>query len=350
MAVKNKSAQKDKRIFHIDLLRALTIIIIIWVFHISNYSSVDYISNEFDFILYISLGIIIYISGYFLSKHNPNLDTKEKVMTFARKRLLRIYPLYLIALLLFILTYDMDTFEILSHVFLVNTIIGNSVETLWFVSMICLFYFLFPLIVYYSSIKKVILRSLIIFFLFNLLILFSFGNMTDHFIKINYRLIIFWPTFIFGVIIGTSERFSKMIERSNVILIGLLLSIIIIPIVTFDIIQIFSNNKWLNFGIDTYLWMSFTFFIIPCILFISRLISKYVKNRFIIHMSYISFSLYLFHRIIFVSLLRVYEPESNPMKILYLYLVGTPLIIVFSYILQRFYNKCIYRQLFAITS
>lgn len=89
----------DQRFLQFDILRSIAIIFIVLTHMHLFYNTPLYNSN-----IFLSLGdwglfIFFFISGFLLTANN-NLKSKDKVLTFLKKRIKRIYPLYFISILL----------------------------------------------------------------------------------------------------------------------------------------------------------------------------------------------------------------------------------------------------------
>ncbi len=111
---------------------------------------------------YISLGTMVYVSGFLLAHRYGALDSLSAVRRFVARRFLRIYPLYLLALLLFafcsLLPYRSSPRDAL----LLNMFWGTPVATLWFVELICLYYLWLPLIAWRAGIRGLLLRGAVL--------------------------------------------------------------------------------------------------------------------------------------------------------------------------------------------
>ncbi len=56
-------------------------------------------------------------------------------------------------------------------------------------------------------------------------------------------------------------------------------------------------------------------------------------------LAYVSFCMYLFHRVIFRLLLNLYSPDSNYARVVYLTGLGLPLIFTISFYFQKYYDR-----------
>lgn len=101
-----------QRNYSVDFLRTLAIIFIVLLNHLTSYLFNFYdlhsieIPADFSIIghlmRYYGIGIFVFISGGLLSSGNSNKKGLQALHSFLIKRFLRIFPLYWVALVLFI--------------------------------------------------------------------------------------------------------------------------------------------------------------------------------------------------------------------------------------------------------
>jgi hypothetical protein len=213
-----------------DFLRALAIVMIIPA-HLSNYLFSTYSKlglYAFDpYFANMGLGLFIFMSGFLLYYNNYSIRSFEDVFSFYRKRLLRIFPLYWAAIAVFILVFFIFApnlnsgfvlpkaenvfgfFNILIHILGLQIFLApayaSPMLTLYFIGLIIVFYTLYPILILFSkSSKQLVLYSLVVFFGFFLLS--KILNIIDH------RFFMFFPIFIFGILIckeSLSEKTSR---------------------------------------------------------------------------------------------------------------------------------------------
>ena len=132
-----------KRIPQYDIARALCVLYIVVFWHGHDYLGEDFIlGSDLTFVCEkfttIVLACFTFISGYFLRKYN--FDTLADVKSFYVKRIKRFYVLFFIsALLLFIMKW-MDLKCFITTVLGIGTFSLPSCRTLWYMSMLMLFY------------------------------------------------------------------------------------------------------------------------------------------------------------------------------------------------------------------
>ncbi len=217
------------KIIAFDFLRALAIAMIIPA-HLSNflfftplklalYAVDPYVAN-------MGLGLFIFMSGYLLYYNNNSIKSFQNVLSFYKKRLLRIYPLYWAALAAFTLVFYIFApnlhsgflFPNAEHVFTFSNLIihvlglqiflapayASPMLTLYFVGLIVAFYAIYPFIIMLSNNSKQLL-------LYPAVVYLGFLLISKVFNIIDNRFFMFFPTFIFGILTCKESLFEKSI-------------------------------------------------------------------------------------------------------------------------------------------
>jgi len=386
------------KIIAFDFLRALAIAMIIPA-HLSNFLSSTYIKLALyavdPYVANMGLGLFIFMSGYLLYYNNHSMNSFQSVLSFYKKRLLRIFPLYWAAIAAFTLVFYIFApklnsgflFPNAEHVFsfhnLIMHILGlqiflapayaSPMLTLYFVGLIIVFYTIYPLIIMLSKNSKQLLFYSSLVFLGFLLISRTFNI-------IDPRFFMFFPAFIFGILTCKESLFEKSMTTILkipfvqlllavlpaifvlVIVLGSRTTLLLDPKVSFTIGSTGSGTigssmvvsmlggvanslglgyVTLKFIIDTVLLN--VFIIMFCILEY-RFAMRFINNKFSSSLSsaftYIataSYCVYLFHR----PFLALWNSETNFINnpILHdviLIFVALPLLLFISYHLQIF--------------
>lgn len=388
---------KDK-IIAFDFLRALAIAMIIPA-HLSNFLSSTYSKLALyavdPYVANMGLGLFIFMSGYLLYYNNHSINTFQNVLSFYRKRLLRIFPLYWAALAAFTLVFYIFApklnsgflFPNAEHVFssynLIMHILGlqiflapayaSPMLTLYFIGLIIVFYTIYPFIIMFSkNSKKLLFYSSVVFIGF-ILISRTF-NIIDH------RFFMFFPIFIFGILTCKESLFEKsttifqkipFVQLLLAVLPAILVLVIVLgsrttllldPKVSFTIesagsgtigssmmvsmLKSMANSLGLGyvtlkFVIDTMLLNLFV--IIFCVLeykFAMKFINNKLSSSLSFAFTYIataSYCVYLFHRPFLALWNSGTNFISNPiLHDVILIFVALPLLLFISYSLQIF--------------
>jgi len=217
---------KDK-IIAFDFLRALAILMIIPA-HLSNFLFSTYSKLGFyafdPYFANMGLGLFIFMSGYLLYYNNHSITSLDNVLSFYKKRLLRIFPLYWAALATFILVFFIFASKlnssfvfpnaqnvfgfsnILTHVLGLQIFLApayaSPMLTLYFIGLIIVFYTIYPFIIIFSKDAKSLLFVSSIVFL-GFLFLSRTLNIIDH------RFFMFFSIFVFGILTCKESLFEK---------------------------------------------------------------------------------------------------------------------------------------------
>ena len=374
---------KNEHHTELDILRIISSLIVVILIHIpNNYAYPFYmeLSSYTTYLLHtlgisVAMGSFVFISGFslYLSKSNRNLNTKDKIKKFLKKRFLRIFPLYWFALIIYLIIFHDPSRSIIyniAHVFGLQIIFapmgGNPIWTIWFIGIIVIYYLIFILLSYLDSLKKGIPASILIqavFVVLNLLF-----NMVD------YRFFLYYNIFILGIIaskIYTSPKFTKtkesLIQKNKhfPLFIVFLIAAISIPlyfVLTRTIYNYFSSNYGIQYifliieGRSRGIFEITSVFLLRQILIalflvgslslfylVMKILRKIFKaekiNKLISVISYSTFGVYLFHRPIIILLsgivTGIFDVDMIARENFYITLLFVPIIFLFSYFLQK---------------
>ena len=153
------------RILVLDGVKAAAIILIVFI-HLYNYLLHHPLAGHHDLIgllSFLALAGFTFVSGYTTHATNSAMETREGVAGFYRKRVLRIYPLYLAALAAFFVCFQVfrlyPPLELSPAGWVINALclqvllapaFADPVFTLWFIGFIVLLYLLYPAIIMFS--------------------------------------------------------------------------------------------------------------------------------------------------------------------------------------------------------
>ncbi len=307
------------RIKSADFLRCLAVLYIVGVRHLDDYAA-DLYQTKVDILLgYGLLGVFVFLSGYLLSLSNFEVRGWRDFSRFFRKRFLRIYPLYALALVLFVSCSIMSARDAILSAFFLNILAGKAVPTLWFIELIGLFYLLFPFVVYRFSLRKtgVILVAL----------LMCLACTRKCFGLIDQRLFVHLPLFFLGIVAARQSLFQEWLLGKR----WLGISIILCVAASFLFLEAARYRSLFT--------MAFMISVVPIWFPIGHLCSNIINESVYQAVAYASFCMYLFHRVVFHVLLQLYLPESNIGVVVYLSLLGMPVLLGVSYLVQDLYDR-----------
>ena len=319
------------RITYLDCLRAGAMLYIVAVHHVLGYTGdVTYVLNKLlyynvidDNLTICALGLFIFLSGYLLAP--VPITNLASMGHFYKKRVIRIYPLYLAALLLFILALPvkMTALNLMLHVAVLNMLTVNSIYTLWFVSMICLFYLLLPGLVWRYSPMRILMITLVIW-----IALFVLHTRSG---AVDARMLLYLPLFSFGIVSARQKWLPVMQHGIHLATAGgcCILAVILLLII--------PSDSTYRLPVQSGMAASS----MPVLLFLGQAISDRIPTSICRHLAYASFCMYLLHRIVFYLLLELYHPPGGVITVLYLDLFAVPLCYAISFFLQRTYDRFI---------
>ena len=372
----------NQKLPEIDTLRIISILIVVFLIHIPlSYAYNFYFDlGQFEMFLvnnvgiFVSMGSFVFVSGFglYLNPNNRSLNTPKKLLTFIKKRFIRIFPLYWIAIVFFVVFVgyeNIDPLYLLFHFLGMQMIVapyfGPPMLTLWFIGIIVIYYLIYIILNSLGSIKLIIPVSVAIFFFFVFLRGF-FGLVEDRFFY-------YYFLFIAGIVAShlyTSplyERFKKRLrDTPRAILLLVPLFTAILGLIAFQFLTQFTYSTFiseygsynLHFILETnpdFFQLASVFFLLDLIIIIFivfafsslnfifrsfRLIFSRRKIELVVSViAYSTYCAYLFHRVFLVIFTNTMTSDFNlDMRELdnyYLVLIFVPFMFLFSYLIQK---------------
>jgi len=198
-----------KRILEIDILRTAAILLLV-LYHIPGTSAdvpVTVVSNyPLEFVGWTGVCIFFFVSGLSLQLSNKTIRNRSDVLHFFKKRMVRIYPMYWVFAVGILILYRPPPVE--SAIYIVGwqalfyPIFGATGDIYHFVSVLLIFYLLFPLLAFSNDLKKLLIISLIPF-LFFFAIQFRWGLSDGMFLR-------YYGLFVAGIVAGKVDVYNKM--------------------------------------------------------------------------------------------------------------------------------------------
>lgn len=319
------------RDFRFDIARAVCMCYIIAALHLSQYLGQEYYIYETHIgriVTFSCLGLFTFMSGYLIGKKNDftpftqsGNSVTHKVLAFYRKRFIRVYPLFFLAtILLYVIGFNDLQSSALGLIGLAP-FITHQPKTLWYISMLIVFYLITPL-VNRNSIKWKITTSLCF------IIIFSIAKL---FIYVDSRFIFNLFFYCLGLVMSGIE--CNYINTTNNLNVKMHLGIILMYIALMLLTNYYLPNSVAILSIGAIGVLGI--FSLTCIL-------AKIKNqgfvRTIGHISYASMVCYMFHRFYYWAGLSLYNPENIVKKTIFLVLVFV-IGLVISYFVQKGYDK-----------
>ncbi len=326
-----------------DIMRGLAILIILF-HHLPDYGFNFFDLNNFGIGLdlsflnglntYFGLGLFIYVSGVLLQHNYQGLSGGGQglsggVFTFLKKRFFRIFPLYYISLALFIAMMSVTSIRtILVQALGLQLIFATPghapMLTLWFIGLITVYYGLFVLIKRAEGKGLRFFLTLAVFPMLLIIMSIAWGAGDP-------RLFLYYPVFLIGIYGDRCLSGINNYKRAAALAVLMLASIYL---------SVYQSKIVLSWGgilgivlVMNCIMVSFTWLV--------RLISRraITLSKYFKALSYSSYCIYLFHRPVWWTLLRLENPYDPETRLLYLAFVGVPVIILLAYAIQKGYDR-----------
>ena len=295
---------------------------IIGVWHLNNYTGFYDLQPYGEYIKNAALGLFMFLSGYLLGGKYIIKD-RISAYSFFKKRILRIIPLFALALYLSYVIGKISFSTLVLGLTGISVFIPPLPLTLWFVSMMVIFYLLFPLLSGRTRKQKIFL-SLVITIAALLWTLYLGG--------LEKRFVYYFPCFALGVIIA-DIKIRDILNRKMV-------TLCIFIFVLLSCVYEFSGLEWSDWKFiigRPFISTSGAAVILALSVYLSKI--KGISGV-AVPIAYASMCAYLFHRIIFkVFRDNIYWPQDGWLRFLYLALVCLPVILIVGYLVQYMYDK-----------
>ena len=306
----------------IDFLRAASILYIVGYWHLIPYTEAlpGYANLYTEALKYITLATFVFCSGFLLARQPVSLGLAD-LRSFYSRRLLRIYPLYLLALVLFLVAAIAPAAQLLDGALLISMFQPPPLPTLWFITMIMLFYVAAPLLIRTADQGAWSLVPAI----------GVFGAMVaahQWLHPIDLRLLLYWPIFVIAILYQRQPQLRGWLEQRRMLLLLLLIPALIVCR---------GFNEWSMIGVAR----AFPIALIgTLVLFIyAPVIARPLHAGSVTFLAYTGFGLYLFHRVVFKAAIGLYFPAEGWNQLLYLLFLVLPLTLLIAYLIQSGYDR-----------
>ncbi|PKL58881.1 MAG: hypothetical protein CVV31_12635 [Methanomicrobiales archaeon HGW-Methanomicrobiales-2] len=337
----------NRRLYEIDLLRAFSIFLIL-IHHMDNYTNFDVFIFLKPYCGIFGISLFVFLSGFSLFLHNDSFVSAHDYVSFYKKRLLRVFPLYLLSLSTFYFVFQVSSdglnqnlFWWFVHALGVQMLIAPYIEpifTLWFIGMILLFYLIYPILISNSmTVTKIMFNSLIIY-LFLLAVHVTFNI-------IEVRFFMYYFIFILGI---TSCKLRGIKWQPSHYLICTI--IFLVSFVFHFLNGAYSISEGQN-TLDNLADISSNLAVLMAILLIIlsisfsilffKLAERSSKNlsgnllRLTLSIAFASYAVYLFHRPFLSTFAFVLKDTFPIVADAVIYLIGIPILFILAYGIQK---------------
>lgn len=294
----------EGRDIRFDFIRVISMFYIVAVLHLSQYielpASVSRVYNPWISSLFTNLALSLFsmISGYLIGAKYKFGKGGTSVLHFYKKRILRFYPLFFIAswALYFIGFNSFDA--TLNGLLGIAVFSANEPRTLWYISMLMLFYLVTPIINRRSLVWKVIVS--VTFLLLACLAFKLFRN-------VDFRMVYNLAFYSLGLVL--SELRLPFVDKDRVIVSKRFQTLLNVALVILFIAAVPLS----------YLYCRSAFWVVVLLGVISvfalsdivSLIKSTVVGSLVKFCSYGSMVCYMFHRVFYYVGLLAYNTDNQ---------------------------------------
>ena len=336
----------SNRLFTFDFLRLLAIVLVV-LSHILRMETLDAVRGYLGI---IGLGTFFFVSGYLLLI-NQKSSGPHGAGTFFKKRFIRIYPLYWLALILTIAVgwlldsnlFDWRTIAVyflgLQSVFVPRYMV--EISSYWFIGTILIYYLLYPLLTHGNKISSIIFIGVPIFIC--LIMIRIFSGLLDG------RVFEYFFVFVLGLMAARSRFFDSdyfrkwRIPSAVVAVICICIVVIFGPLMPGDLSQI-SLSLLFTVGLVT---------LFRIVLIISTIAAVYwllsagslpsALKRIIAAGAFASYAVYLFHDVYYSVLGHIFDIAA-PVLSNTAWTLALPILFVICYYIQLGADRLLMKQ------
>ena len=320
-------AKERDRILGFDLARVVAIFVVIGIYHNFGYAGLRYYYDAGTKSLsYTALGVFTFLSAFLLSS-KYTFSTSKEIITFLKKRVVRIWPLFAISSFILVLIHFNELLATLKGLVGLSPFWAPAPTTMWYVAMLISLYMLTPFVLCGKGVLRQCTRVVLVMTLLGLIqIVFKSVVPKTH----NY-----YTVFFAGLLLGHNyyEPTMRFLSAKKTFIVSVIWGILYV------IVWITGNNY-----LKTFTGILGIVAILNLCLIVSYFFVKVKEiNSIISTLAYSSFCAYLFHREIIWLLLRVKSLGSGWSLFFEVLLVGVPLTFIIAYVLQHFYDMIVIR-------
>lgn len=314
-----KYYMSKERLLGFDLARVVAIFVVIGIYHNCNYAGFR-LDSSVRVLVYSSLGVFTFISAFLLA-FKYRFSFQGEILAFYKKRVLRVYPLFLISSFLLVVI-GINTWEpTLKGLVGISPFWAPHPTTMWYVAMLISLYIITPFVVK-GGVKLQCLKAVAV--------MTVVGSLQIVFGTVVPRTFNYFTVYLLGLLLGRNyyEATMRFLRSKKTLIISLVWMGLVVVV-------LFTKNAYLK---------SFSSVVgIIALLNLSLLIAeKFHANQFltksITTLSYASFCAYLFHREIIWAMFHVYKPHGSWQIFLEVLIVAVPMSFLCAYYIQKVYD------------
>jgi len=303
----------------VTYLRAFSMLYIVGFWHLLDYVEAGQSSVFMVYFTDVILALFVFVSGFLVGRKSRR---QPGAGAFYKNRLLRIYPLYALAVAVFYLCGINGGWVLAKALVGISMYYQPAPLTLWFITMLLLFYLVTPALM--AQVNNLPAYLSLTGALFGATLVTKVLTNT-----VDLRLLLYFPCFCLGVFCVNHGLRNRLINL-KIALPGLLTSLVL-AWASFDRFDIETLNLLKRIPLVT-LGAYLIFYVA------ANNEQRFRENFFVSLLAYSSFAMYLFHRPILNGVRAVWFPETEWLQVLYLASIGLCLVVLVSWSLQKLYD------------
>lgn len=363
------------RVVEFDILRAVAIIAIV-VSHLPFFLPTQGYGPGFARLSSCGVALFFFISGYVLHLNHPSFPQRNSLADFYKKRVLRLFPLYWLALLImFVITASVTLRIALVTVlglqgFLSPRFGADLMGYFWFVGVIVVYYTIYPLITALASdtlklpapMDANVFKFALMLIVPLLILLAARGAL----FLIADNVFAFYLIFVLGVAVSkynilgrygllTNNR-TRLLKYVAVAAVSMTALLFVYPLLQHPSANVstvsgFARNSGVLI-VDNVLWLLFVLLVFCLVRIIvvssskaSRPLSHAIWYRGLLVISFSTYAIYLFFGLIlsqFMSALMGAQLTALEIDIIQIF-IGLPTVVLIAYLLQSTQNEIVNR-------
>lgn len=302
----------------LDFLRAISMLYIVGAWHLLAYTqALPWFFNGITVrVTVVALGVFVIISGYLIGARTRLTDW-QSVKDFFIAKFLRIYAPFVMALILFWAVGLVGAKQAVMAMSLMSMFCAPSPPTLWFITMILVFYVMAVGVLWVGQTARSFLLCLGLVSSLFALVVMSLPSADE-------RVLIYLPVFMAGLIAGrVPQAFQWLLRLSWVLWVPALLLSIEGPenvesTLVSSLLTLCSSCLILNFCLPN---------------------RPFFAAGWVAVVSHSSYFMYLLHRPILETAKEIYFPSEGYAQLIFLYAICLPLVFGSSRVAQRLYDE-----------
>lgn len=304
----------------IDLVRAVSILWIVGIWHVFDYlpELADGKNGITYHVTVALLGLFVLVSGYLMGLKDVPLE-RRPLRDFYLGRFGRIYPPFVLACLIFMVLKLGDMAALTKAALLVAMLWGPAPFTLWFITMIVLFYAVTPLLMAAR-------RNGWTFLLVVAGLTLLSGAAHLQWEPVSPRLAMYLPSYCLGLWLAAHD-----VKWRKLLLFGLMAAIPAAGISSLSETRMIESSVW---SMPWALALSATLFGAAM-----AWETKLPRWGWILFVAQASYFLYLCHRPVYAFFLKIHDPAGWQGRAALIILLALPVAVVAAWIGQLLYDR-----------